>query len=248
MKPGRGVRDPRAGVVLAVATVLVAGASMAAPLAAQVVGSNPAEVPAWLEGWSPLQWTADLPRTLPSAVGSLPDPLLWGLQRTGQFWTAGNPAALPFELTDHFSAYRAVEWRESGSYHRPLDPQRTTDAGLAAVAWRPFETHGAAIGRVRVAHVGLGRVLSDYDLAYPTSPYVVMDTAGSALGRTDASLEGALGWRGGALGLGGARRPPPGAPRTPGCSPRHHPRRCAAAAARAGGAARGRSAGRRWRW
>ena len=51
MRPGLGVRHPRAGVVLALATVLAAGAGMAAPLAAQVVGSNPAEAPAWLEGW-----------------------------------------------------------------------------------------------------------------------------------------------------------------------------------------------------
>jgi hypothetical protein len=149
-----------------------------------------------------LLWTAELPRTLPSAVGSLPDPLLWGMPRTGLFWSAGNPAALPLELTDNFSAYRGIEAREAGDYRRPLDPERSTDAGVSAVAWKPFGERGAAIGRVRVAHLGLDTARSDYDLAYSGSPYVVMDTAGSALGRTDASLEGALGWRAGALGFG----------------------------------------------
>ena len=197
-----GDRDPRISGVRALATVMVTCATIAAPLAAQDVRANPVDVPAWLDAWSPLQWTAELPRSLPSAVGSLPTPLLWGLPRTGQFWSAGNPAALPFELRDNLSAYRGIEARASGDYRRPLDPQSSVDAGVSAVAWRPFEGHGAAIGRVRVAHVGLDSELSDYDLAYPASPYVVMDTAGSALGRTDASLEGALGWRLGPLGIG----------------------------------------------
>ncbi len=180
-------------LAVGLASALLAGAG--APLAAQ-------DVPAWLQRWSPLLWTAELPRTLPSAVGSLPDPLLWELPRTGQFWTAGNPAALPFELADNFSAYRAVEVRDEGDYRRPLDPARSTDVGLSAVAWRPLGERGATIGRARVSHIGLDGELSDYDMPYPASPYVVMDTAGSALGRTDASLEGALGWRAGRFGLG----------------------------------------------
>jgi Family of unknown function (DUF6850) len=195
------LRGSRAGRIVALSAT-VAAVTSAGPLAAQDTGANPVDVPAWLEAWSPLQWTAELPRGLPSAVGSLPRPVLWGLPRTGQFWSAGNPAALPFELSDNRSVYRGTEARASGDYRRPLDPQSSTDAGLSAVAWRPFEGHGAAIGRVRVAHVGLASELSDYDLAYPASPYVVMDTAGSALARTDASLEGALGWRLGPLGVG----------------------------------------------
>jgi hypothetical protein len=50
--------------------------------------------------------------------------------------------------------------------------------------------------------VGLDGENSDFDSPYPGSPYVVMDTAGSPLGRTDATLEGAAGWRLGALGVG----------------------------------------------
>jgi hypothetical protein len=185
---------------VACAASLAAGAG--APLAAQDLGSRPVDVPAWFQGWSPLLWTAELPRTLPSAVGSLPDPLLWELPRTGQFWSTGNPAALPFELADNFSAYRAFQARDRGEYRRPLDPARSTDAGLSVVAWGPFGERGAAIGRARVAHLDLDGALSDYDLPYPGSPYVVMDTAGSALGRTDASLEGAAGWRAGPLAFG----------------------------------------------
>lgn len=202
MKQVSGERRAVSGGAVALAAALITAVVRVAPAAAQDLGSKPVDVPAWLQAWSPLLWTADLPRILPSAVPSLPDPLLWDLPRTGQFWSAGNPAALRFELEDNLSAYRAVQARESGSYRRPLDPERSSDAGLTAVAWKPFGERGAAIGRVRVAHVGLDTARSDYDLAYPGSPYVVMDTAGSTLGRTDASLEGAAGWRAGHFGLG----------------------------------------------
>jgi hypothetical protein len=175
-----------------------------APLAGQDVNALPVDDPAWTRTWSPLLWTAELPRTLPSALPSLPDPLLWPAPRIGLFWSGGNPAALPLELPDEFSAFRAGAAEAEGSYRRPLDPSRTTVAKLQAVGWRPFGANAAAIGRVRVGREGLERALSDYDLPYPGSPYVVMDTAGSELGRTEAALEGALGWRLGALAVGAA--------------------------------------------
>jgi hypothetical protein len=135
-------------------------------------------------------------------VPSLPEPLLWPSPRAGLFWNAGNPAALPFELHDNFSAFRASVDREDGDYRRPLDPARTSDTEARAVGWRPFGSNGAALGRVRFGRSGLQRALSDYDLPYPGSPYVVLDTAGSELGRTEAALEGALGWRLRTFGLG----------------------------------------------
>lgn len=193
------MRAGRAGAVMAL-TIVAAVAPR--PLAAQDLQSLSSDGPFWLRAWSPLLWTADLPRMLPSAEPSLPDPLLWGAPRVGLFWTAGNPGALPLELDDRFSAFRARGTREAGAYRRPLDPARATDAGLSAVGWRSFETRGAAMGRVEATHVGLDGELSDFDTPYPGSPYVVMDTAGSQLGRTDVSLEGASGWRLGALGVG----------------------------------------------
>jgi hypothetical protein len=120
----------------------------------------------------------------------------------GLFWTAGNPGALAFELDDGFSAFRASVDRDDGDYRRPLDPVRSAASALKAVAWQPFGGNGGAIGRVRVSRIGLDGALSDYDSPYPGSPYVVMDTAGSDLGRTETSLEGAVGWRVGAFGLG----------------------------------------------
>jgi len=176
--------------------------AFAAPLAAQDVASTPGDGPEWTRSWSPLLWTAELPRILPSAAPSLPNPLLWPSPRVGLFWTAGNPGALPFELADTFSVFAVGVDRDDGAYRRPLDPGRSTNDRLRGVGWRPFGERGAALGRVRVADVSLERPLSDFDLPYSGSPYVVMDTAGSALGRTDASLEGVAGWRLGALGLG----------------------------------------------
>lgn len=186
----------------ACALVVTLAVAASVPLAAQDLGSAPDIDPAWTRGWSPLNWTAELPRTLPGAAGALPDALHWPVPRVGLLWSAGNPGALPLELDDAFSSFRATMDRADGDYRRPLDAGRITDAALRANAWGTFGGSGAAIGRARVSRLNLERALSDFDLAYPGSPYVVMDTAGSELGRTDALLEGSLGWRLGTVGFG----------------------------------------------
>jgi hypothetical protein len=128
--------------------------------------------------------------------------LLWPAPRAGLFWTAGNPGALPFELDERYSAFRVALDGADGAYRRPLDPARASDVGLRAVAWAPVRARGAAVGRARVSRIDLRRPLSDYDAPYAGSPYVLMDTAASRLGHTEAALEGAAGWRLGRFGFG----------------------------------------------
>ena len=174
-----------------------------ADLAGQDVGAiDVPDAPTWLRPWSPLLWTAELPRTLPSKVLALPDALLSPSPRVGLFWTAGNPGAVAADIQDSFSLYAAGGGGEEGEYRRPLDPAEMTERHGASLAWRPFGERGAAIGSVRVTSSELRGAMSDYDLAYPGSPYVVMDTAASDLGRTDVQLEGAGGWQIGRLGFG----------------------------------------------
>ncbi|MDP2959546.1 MAG: hypothetical protein Q8N53_24210 [Longimicrobiales bacterium] len=191
-RPPRGLQTAALTVVL---TLLPGGAS------AQDVGGSADDAPLWTRSWSPLRWIADLPRILPSASGALPEPLLWPAPRVGLFWTAGNPAGLPADVSDELSVFRGITSAEDGTYRRPLDPARVAVQGLAAAGWRPFGD-GAAVGSVRVTRSTLEGALSDYDLPYPGSPYVVMDTAASDLGRTEATLAGAAGWRSGPWSVG----------------------------------------------
>ena len=189
---------------LAVGLLLAAGVLMPeGPIRAQDLGSEEMlDRPGWLRAWSPLHWTAGLPRSLPNGMSAVPEPLLWPGARAGLFWSAGNPGALSMEMDDSFATYSAGFGNTDGSYRRPLDPETVRGPFGEAMAWRPFGSRGAAIGRVRVGSVDLDRALSDYDLPYGGGPYVVMDTAGSNLGRTVVELEGAAAWKNGPLGFG----------------------------------------------
>ncbi|MFO8174097.1 MAG: hypothetical protein R6T96_07410 [Longimicrobiales bacterium] len=195
---------PRNGWMVAVLVGLLLGSlNPPAGLAAQDTGSiETLSEPGWARAWTPLQWTAELPRVLPDGAVALPDLLLWPAPRAGLFWTAGNPAALPADVEDRFSTFSVGTGGEEGEYRRPLDPEEISRIHGEAMGWRPFGGSGAAIGRVRVRRSEFRGALSDYDLSYPGSPYVVMDTAGSDLGRTEVELEGAGGWELGPVGFG----------------------------------------------
>ncbi len=192
------------GVKAGAGVLLMVGALFpGSPVGAQDLGTEEMQDrPVWLRGWSPLQWTAGLPRILPNGMSAVPEPLLWPEPRAGLFWTAGNPGALSMEMEDRFATYSGGFGNADGSYRRPLDPETVRGPFGEATAWRPFGDRGAAIGRVRVGSVELDGALSDYDLPYGGSPYVVMDTAGSDLGRSEVELEGAAAWRAGPLGFG----------------------------------------------
>lgn len=190
----------RGGLALVVALVL-AGIP-AGPGAAQEPGADGSDAPDWARRWSPLRSIAALPGSLPGVREILSDPVLWGAPRVGVFWTAGNPGALPFELEDRLASFSSASTEADGGYRRPLDPARVESLEGRAFGWKPFGATGAAIGGASVMRTTAYGALSDFDRPYHGSPYVVLDTAGSDLGRTESVLEGAAGWRIGPVGVG----------------------------------------------
>lgn len=169
-------------------------ATLAGPAASAQSSPLSGEQPpfGWQHAWSPLQGRADLPRRLPAphvTSGSLllPD------TRVGLFWTAGNPAALRDELTGGRADYAVGFERENGSLRRPLDP--------AAVAGRAASAYGGAVVGQRLAFFG-GTLMDQLEFdpgsyadvaeAYPSSPFVTIDTSLSATRRRRVRVEGAL--------------------------------------------------------
>lgn len=194
-----GVRLGRTCLVGAlVAAASVADCSIAVGQTVAVDDDSP-----WLRAWRPLALTADLPRDLPALQLPFPFLLSRPAPRTGLFWSAGNPAGLTFEVENTWSGFQASAREASGDYRRPLDPGTVSRRQLSGVGWRPLEARGAAMGRVVMERTTFAEnALANVVVPYTASPYVVMDTAGSALGRTAALLEGAAGWRLGRLGFG----------------------------------------------
>jgi hypothetical protein len=172
-------------------------------VAAQTPGSGTESAqPGWLETWSPLQARADLPRRLPS-VGAVPASLLLPPPRVGLFWTAGNPGALLEELSDTRTDFALALGHESGPLRRPLDPRERSVRQASGMGWTPVDARLALLGRVVFdqEHFDPG-ARADVVEAYPTSPFVTLDTSTTATRRTRVRLEGAASLQLGAWGLG----------------------------------------------
>lgn len=176
-------------VALLLATVATSGAS---PALAQSQLADEQPRFGWDQAWSPLQARADLPRRLPAPHATAAS-LLLPATRVGLFWTAGNPAALRDELTDSRSDYAVGFVRESGTLRRPLDP--------VATRGRTASAHGGTVTGERLAFLG-GALLDQQEFdpgtyanvaeAYPSSPFVTIDTSRNATRRTRVRVEGAL--------------------------------------------------------
>src|SRR6266566_3140492 len=193
---GRALRPPPAR-----ALVVLCAALGARPALSQVAGSSSENQPSWLVTWSPLETRADLPRRLPFVDGAggllLPPP------RVGQFWTAGNPAALQHELSDTLTDFGVTLAHESGSLRRPLDPGASSQRRASAMGWMPLTERVAVIGGVTLEQETFDPGShADVVEAYPTSPFVTIDTSISATRNTGARLEGAVSTRFGTWGLG----------------------------------------------
>ena len=174
---------------------------------AQTLGSpaspGGAEMPRWLTRWSPLRLTADLPRELPGAATALPSLLTLPAPRVGTFWTAANPAGLPTDVYDEYAQFRLGVRRNDGSYRRPLDGGKDRRIGGTGFGWKDLAANGAAIGRIVVDHLDQDAgAHADMVLPHSSNPFVVLDTIGDAMSGMIVRLEGAGGWRIGALGLG----------------------------------------------
>lgn len=186
--------------------VLFSAASPCGSLAGQQVGNATSERagdalrPTW--SWTAQRLIAEIPRGGGGTQAKLPDLLATPRPRLGLFWTAGNPGAMAWEVTDRWSEARIERSSLSGDYRRPLDPGRLTRSETDALGWRPVGSGGVA-GRLLVSRDNLGSpAASEVALPYSSNPNVVIDTVGAELNRTAVGIEGAGGWRVGPVGLG----------------------------------------------
>lgn len=155
----------------------------------------------WMTAWSPFRSIADLGQTVPAArpIGLVAAPA----PRVGLLWTAGVPAALPFELSDDFTTFRTGVAGTSGSYRRAMDPLDGTVVQASALAWRPIAASGGAAGSMVVdQETTAARPFAVTLLPYASDPFIIADTNAPGTRRVRARLEGAFGWRVGPLGLG----------------------------------------------
>jgi len=210
MRGGRGSRGGRRAnrpsTKLMVAWCL-AVAAVPTVAAAQTLGSpaapGGAEMPRWLTRWSPVGLTGDLPRELPGAATALPYLLTLPAPRVGLFWTAANPAGLPTDVYDDYAQFRLGVRQNDGSYRRPLDGGKDRRIGGTGFGWKDLAANGAAIGRLVVDRMDQDAgAHADVVLPHSSNPFVVLDTIGDAMSGIVVRLEGAGGWRIGALGLG----------------------------------------------
>jgi hypothetical protein len=160
-------------------------------------------LPAWVLAWSPLNYLGNLPRELPGRAATFSELLLLPAPRVGVFWTAGNPAGLPFEVGDEHVQFGFGLLNASGDCRRPLDAGKVARRRFSGLGWGELGARGGVIGRAVVERTNLKEeAFADVLQPYGSNPYIVIDTIGHELGRTAARLEGAGGWRIGRLGLG----------------------------------------------
>lgn len=130
--------------------------------------------------------------------------LLTGIPvRYGLAWTAGNPAALPWEMADSWSGLAGSFQSTSGDYRRPLDVRSAHQLSASGLAWGEVSTNRAAIGSVEVGHTsaepGSEAVTPT---PYENGPFLIADAEIPRLRRTHVVLDGALGSRFGEWGVG----------------------------------------------
>ena len=179
---------------------LIAAAQCAAAGIADAQGSSPQRV-GWQGDPTALAPVAELVRE-PAPVPQLPLLLTAPAPRAGLFWTLGNPAALPLELNDRYTAFRAAYTDEAGTYRRPLDAASTGTIAVSGSGWRPVGARGALSGGVVVQQTSMDQMAAGVSDPYGMSPHLFSDTSGTSLGETAARLDGAGGWRLGGWGLG----------------------------------------------
>jgi len=195
-------RSPGWGVIAITTALLLPRAVVGQTLGAPGAPGG-AELPNWMTRWSPIGLTGDLPRRLPGHALAVPSLLTVPAPRTGPFWTAGNPAGIPWDLRESYTQFRLGAKQDDGTYRRPLDPGTDSRLAGSAFGWKDLGSSGGAIGRVYID--GLkhrGGAFSDQVLPHSSNPFVMLDTLGDEVSGLVARIEGAGGWRVGNLGIG----------------------------------------------
>lgn len=185
---------------LIVASTVAIAASVQAQTAAD--GVQATTTPRWETAWSPFTPIAEVP-WVPTSTTALPDLLGATAPRIGMFWTAGIPAAIPFEMRDQRIALDGAGAQDGGAYRRALDPVSPSVQQVTGLAWQPVGDWGGAVGRVVADREAASEApFSTVVDPYVVDPFVLTDTTSPPQRRIRARLEGAFGWRFGSWGVG----------------------------------------------
>lgn len=179
------------------------GMLLAAGVAGQTLPEGRAFEGDWfLRSWSAFASIADVPRSgprapEPRAALGLPAPA------AGLWWSGGNPGALPFDLNGAETVFEARRTAVNGLYRFPVEPDETSTVGVRGTSWQPVGRSGGAVAAVLVDRTSSGvRPYAATLVPVRSDPFVVTDTTTPEAARLRVRLEGAMGWRVGALGIG----------------------------------------------
>ncbi len=183
--------------------------------APDATGATSSATAAWMQAWSPLRSTIDIPRgllraPLGSALLTAPAP------RAGAFVLAGAPGALARDLSASHAprnVARADSARfgevhvrvagEEGTYRRPLDMANARATQVSGGGYAPVGARGVVMGQFTLDREQHDQSSFTQRVAvYGSSPFVVTDSVTPPMQRTRARLEGALGLRLGEFGVG----------------------------------------------
>ncbi len=184
---------PALALVVLVGAGPLAGQSFSGPMSGDGPGS-------WMTAWSHFALTANLPRA--PARGVSPPNLFEPAPRIGLFWTRGNPGALPFEMEDGWSEFRATNVSLDGDYRTPTDARSAEVFGLSGLGWKTVGERGAVIGHAISEQRTLSGSPAPSVRPYGSSPFTAADTSMADVRHARTRLEGAGGWRLGPVGLG----------------------------------------------
>jgi hypothetical protein len=161
----------------------------------------------WLGAWSPLRPIADIARGLlraPAGIGLLGAPRA----RSGAFVIAGAPGALERDLrtpadTSGYSELSARRSSTDGTFRRPFDVIASQATAISGQGWASVGSRAVAVGRFVVdRESNAPSTYTSRVLPYAASPFVSADSVTPPMQRAHARLEGGLGLRLGAYGLG----------------------------------------------
>ena len=123
--------------------------------------------------------------------------------RVGQFWSAGNPAALAHEVDDTRGEIRLRAGGEHGPYRHPLDAADYGIVQFSGLHWQPLGERSAVAGRVVADETtSSAGSFSSFLVRHSPDPFVVTDATSPSMRHMRVRVEGAYGWRTGPWGIG----------------------------------------------
>jgi len=114
----------------------------------------------------------------------------------GVAFAAGNPAALPFDVTETATRFDFKVSTERGSLRGATDPGTVEVVKVAGSGWRLLGGNGVVVGSAELEQVEIGAPahINTPGPGVPT-PILSFDTSGSALRELSVRLQGMGGWK-----------------------------------------------------